>query len=130
MPLSVRFVPTENEKMSLIPETITIRRPTKSSDGAGGKVSTFQNLGTAQGTRNFYSSKRGTRQEEGPGVATQQLRLFVFRRPFVESEPGIVAGIKVNYQLQTDDGLLHKVLTVRPYDSNVQIDTEVFNANA
>lgn len=122
--------------MSLKPETITIRRPTKSSDGAGGKVSTFQNLGTAQGTRNFYSSKRGTRQESsggggtGPGVSTQQLRLFVFERPFVETEPGIVAGIRVGYQLQTDDGLLHKVLTVRPYDSNLQVDTEVFNANA
>ncbi len=119
--------------MSLIPETITIKRPTKSGDGAGGKTSTLTILGTAEGTRNFYSSKRGTRQEDstggaqGPGVSTQQLRLFTFRRPFVESVEGIVEEIEPDFQLQTDDGLLHKVLTVRPYDLTLQVDTEVFN---
>jgi len=122
--------------MSLIPETITIKRPAKGGDGAGGKSSAFAPLGTAQATRNFYSQQSNYRQEssvggaQGPGVATKQLRLFTFRRPFVESEPGIVAAIKVGFQLQTDDGLLHKVLFVHPYDATLQVDTEVFDANA
>jgi hypothetical protein len=110
--------------VSLVPEVVTIQRPTRTGTGAGGKVETY--VTTQAGviaTRNYYSSASQRRMEDtggadGPGASSSTRCFFTFRaKPF--------PSIQREYLIVEPDGTQWRVLQPpRVYQFSMQADCE------
>jgi hypothetical protein len=100
---------------------INIVNPTYASDGEGHKTLTgetfiAQNL-TAR--RQFHSAASIRRLQDGPGVRTEYLRLFViFQKPY--------PAVEVGHRVDVIGAESYNVIGVRPYEGNLQLDTQEF----
>jgi hypothetical protein len=113
--------------MSFRPILVTIERPTRTGDGAGGKV-----LGTPEVVADGVTARRHryTRTSEdrremapagaaGPGVATVYDCFYAFRAPY----PAVAVGDTITEEVS---GEVRRVLVVRQnYDWTMQVDCEV-----
>ena len=110
--------------MPLEPEPLTLQHKTGVSDGAGGKIYSWEDVWTASGTVNFFQRltwqhlEQGTHNSEGPGIQSLQLRLFTFEQPWPDPIP------KVEDRFQRTDGSRWVVQNVRPYEDTLQVDAE------
>lgn len=74
-----------------------------------------------KGKRHFYSANSIKRLENGPGVRTDTLRLFV-----VDSNKYPAAlSVIVNDRLDVSGEKSYNVIGFRPYEGELQIDTEI-----
>lgn len=97
--------------------TVAIRRASRVSDGAGGKVETYSDVATGlKAHRRLYSQQSWWRTEASPGVRTENQCLFIL---FGTTYP----DVRVNDVLKEEGGAEWRVLFVRAYSHSLQIDT-------
>ena len=97
--------------------TLSLRRATRSSDGAGGKTESWANVATGLiARRRLYATQSLWRFEGKAGVETEEQVLFVlYAKPF--------PGVRVNDVLRDAQGLEYLVRFVRTYPHSLQLDT-------
>lgn len=120
--------------MSLDPETVIIQRATITGDDGGGEEETWAPVGSPPGgwqaTRNFYRKTsqvlidEGQRQpSQGPGVTVKTTCFFTFDT----EEQRAPAVARDQYRIIGGDGVAYRILHVRVYDDNIQVDCEAFD---
>ena len=114
--------------MSLLSESVTVLKPTRVTDGSGGKTETFTAIWTGTGTQNFYTKtslerlEQSTHSAQGPGVLTRTLKLWTFEAP---GFPPFSATTGRDYRIKDSGGAQWRVLYVRTYEMTMQVDTEL-----
>lgn len=97
--------------------TISIRRASRDSDGAGGKVETFSEVSSGiLAHRRRYSRVSLWRLEAGAGVRTEAQVLFLLYG-------GSYPEVRTNDVIREESGAEYLVMFVRPYARSLQIDT-------
>lgn len=105
---------------------VTIEKPSRTGDGSGGKAITYTTLrGSWEVRQSFYGRtsqllrmEQAAHNAQGPGVADKTENFFVFEPPFP-------SDIKRDYRIVNPSGEKWKVLFVRRYAGNMQVDAEL-----
>jgi hypothetical protein len=100
-------------------KSITLKRESRTGDGAGGKVVSLSTVSTFSATKHFYRKESLTREEVPKGVEVEEMRLFVVRnKPF--------PAVELNDRLVLGDGTEFLVIhPARVYSETMQIDTRI-----
>ena len=104
--------------------TINIYHPSTSSDDEGHKSDSTDVLlvGPIPARRQFHSYSSVQRLQEGPGQDARKLRLFIVNH---RAYPAALQ-VRTNDRVEVIGDKSYLVLEARPYNSNLQIDTEVY----
>ena len=71
--------------------------------------------------RHFYSKESVNRLELGPGIRTQELRLFIIdTRRFPSA-----LNAQINDRVDVVGGQSYNIIGIRPYERELQLDTEL-----
>lgn len=105
--------------------TVTLKKTSSVSDGAGGKIETPVTVGTYKAEHHLYSTRSGRFQRdeagagagEGPGVQNNVGGYFNFLKPWP-------VDIAREYTITDADAQEWNVLNVRRYKFTLQVDVE------
>lgn len=100
--------------------TVDVQRAARATDGAGGKTKTWANQVSSVGARMRHYTTTGTAEAldtagAAPGRAVMERWLFIFD----DVALGVMANDRIVWGTNT-----YRVLTVRPYERTLQVDTE------